>query len=100
MIELSEQTMEILRSLFPKESWNEVEQFLALDCADNIPSCKSYDKYEMERIRFSVLKLSEGSIEKLVDAIVLAQTDWRDLFMAAAEQQFFCKFVADQELIS
>jgi len=37
----------------------------------------------MERIRFAVLKLSEGNIEKLVQGIELAQTDWRDLLMMA-----------------
>jgi hypothetical protein len=37
----------------------------------------------MERIRFSVLKLSNGDMKKLVDAIELAKVDWRDLFMAA-----------------
>jgi hypothetical protein len=37
----------------------------------------------MERIRFSVLKLSEGKIDELVRAIELAQVDWRDLFMEA-----------------
>ena len=37
----------------------------------------------MERIRFSVLKLIEGKIDKLISAIELAQIDWRDLLMAA-----------------
>jgi hypothetical protein len=37
----------------------------------------------MERVRFAVLKLSGGDLEKLRKAIKLAQTDWRDLLMAA-----------------
>lgn len=38
---------------------------------------------QMERFHFAVLKLSEGKVEKLYDAIALAQTDYRDLLMAA-----------------
>lgn len=37
----------------------------------------------MERIRFAVLKLSQGNISKLLRAIDEARIDWRDLFMAA-----------------
>ncbi|MDH3282227.1 MAG: hypothetical protein OEQ18_14015, partial [Gammaproteobacteria bacterium] len=45
--------------------------------------CENGDKYKMERLRFAVLKLSEGEIDRLVQAIELAQVDWRDLLMAA-----------------
>jgi len=83
MIELSERTIEIINSLFLAELRKEVAELLEIECGENIPFCEDHDKYQMERIRFSVLKLSEGSIEKLVHAIELAQTDWRDLFMAA-----------------
>ena len=37
----------------------------------------------IERIRLAVLKLSGGDIAMLVDAIALAQTDYRDALMAA-----------------
>ena len=83
MIDLSERTIENITALFHETQRNEVEEFLKIECGDNIPLCESCDKYEMERIRFSVLKLSEGNMEKLIQAIDLAQTDWRDLFMAA-----------------
>ena len=83
MIELSEETIEIINSLFSSNERKEVEELLKMECAENIPFCEKHDKYEMERIRFSVLKLSEGNTEKLIEAIELAQTDSRDLFMAA-----------------
>lgn len=83
MIELSERTIEIVNSLFLAEQRKEVTELLEIECGENIPFCEDHDKYQMERIRFSVLKLSEGSIEKLVQAIELAQTDWRDLLVAA-----------------
>ena len=50
---------------------------------DTVPFCEGSDKYDMDRIRIAVLKLCEGSMDKLVEAIVLAQTDWRDLLVAA-----------------
>ncbi len=37
----------------------------------------------MERLRFAAIKLSKGELNTLLDAIVLAQTDWRDLLVAA-----------------
>jgi len=83
MIELSEKTLDIINFLFSKEDNEEVKELLKIECADNIPYCENNTKIEMERIRFSVLKLSEGKIAKLIEAIELAQTDWRDLFVIA-----------------
>jgi hypothetical protein len=34
-------------------------------------------------VRFAALKLSEGRLDRLEEAIKLAQTDWRDLLVAA-----------------
>ncbi len=83
MIELSERTTELIDKIFRPIDRSEVRQLLEIECAEIIPNCEDYDKYEMERIRISVLKLSEGEMDKLVSAIQLAQIDWRDLFMAA-----------------
>lgn len=83
MIELSERTMAFVNLLFPNGLRKEVQDLLEIECGDNIPFCEDSDKYRMERIRFAVLKLSEGRIETLVQAIELAQTDWRDLLVAA-----------------
>jgi hypothetical protein len=52
-------------------------------CGNNLPSCDDDDEFQLERIRFSALKLSAGNIDKLRDAIKLAKTDWRDLIVAA-----------------
>jgi hypothetical protein len=83
MIDLSERTIALVNSIFSPEQRDEAAELLKNDCAENIPFCENCDMFQMERIRFSVLKLSEGSIEKLVDAILLAQLDWRDLLVAA-----------------
>jgi hypothetical protein len=37
----------------------------------------------MERIWLAALKLSGGDIGRLDNAVLLAQTDWRDLLVAA-----------------
>ena len=37
----------------------------------------------IERVRASVLKLSEGSMDKLRYAVKVAKEDWRDVFVAA-----------------
>lgn len=83
MIELSEKTIQIIESLFSEKHRKEVEELLKIECGNNIPFCENKNKYQMERIRFAVLKLSEGNIEKLVKGIELAQIDWRDLLTAA-----------------
>lgn len=83
MIDLSEATIERINALFSIEERREVGDLLTVECGDNIPFCENNDKYQMERIRFSVLKLSKGDMQKLIQAIELAQVDWRDLFMAA-----------------
>jgi len=83
MIDLSERTIELVAALFTGEQATQAEQILMYECADNIPFCEQNDKFQMERIRFSVLKLSEGRMDRLKEAVKLAQTDWRDLFVAA-----------------
>ena len=69
--------------MFSSELRQGVEALLQTECADNLPFCEHHDPQQMERIRFSVLKLSQGDVDKLLTAIELAQVDWRDLFMAA-----------------
>ena len=81
MIKLSKKTTDKVNRLFSVHERKEVEDLLKLECGDNIPFCENSDKYQMERIRFAVLRISEGKMEQLVHAI--EQTDWRDLLMTA-----------------
>lgn len=83
MLPLSNETLERIRSLFPKSVWARVVKMMEDECGNNLPFCEDSDEFSIERIRFAALKLSEGTIEGLVDAVVLAQTDWRDLLVAA-----------------
>ena len=84
MIDLSQRTEKLLQKLFPDEETRDlVRNVLVEECADNIPLIKNPSPEGMERIRFSVLKISAGDLQKFDEAIKLASLDWRDLFMAA-----------------
>jgi len=80
---LSPRTMLLVSKIFNAEKFEEVVQWLEDECGYNIPFCDKHDEFQMERIRFAVLKLSDGDIKKLLRAIDEARMDWRDLFMAA-----------------
>ena len=59
---------------------DEARRLLEMDCAHNIPG---WEMAGLDRIRTAVIKLSGGSIAKLIDGIVLAQTDFRDALVGA-----------------
>ena len=79
----SQETERRIAALFPPSSRAEVSELLTIQCGNNLPFCDKDDEVQLERIRFSALKLSDGSIDKLKDAIKLAKSDWRDLLVAA-----------------
>jgi hypothetical protein len=78
MIPISDATRTRLRTLFCESDWEEAETRLATECADNLPLTE-----EFERIRFAVLKLSQGNMEKLGQMIDEAKCDWRDVLVTA-----------------
>lgn len=80
---LSPNTAKAIEKLFPDESKDEVVRLLTEKCANNLPNCEHENEYDLEDLRFEVLKLSEGNIKKLQDAVQLANDDWRDLSYAA-----------------
>ncbi len=56
---------------------------LVTQCGDNLPLWHDKDPRGLERIRFAALKLSNGSLAELTRAVEIAQTDWRDVLVAA-----------------
>ena len=80
---LSPRTKELVEKVFSPKQTDEATRWLEDECGVNIPFCADHDEYQMERIRFAAIKLSEGNIKKLLSAIDEARMDWRDLFMAA-----------------
>ena len=80
---LSPRTLQLVETFFNHRQVAEAMQWLEDECGNNLPSCNNHDEYQMERIRFSAIKLSQGNIKELLRAIDEARMDWRDLFMAA-----------------
>jgi hypothetical protein len=87
MIPLSEATEERLKTIFSPELQREAAELLQNKCAEKIDGCENHTPERMERIRFSVLKLSKGDIKEMLKWIEHAHVDWRDLFMAAGFSQ-------------
>ena len=52
-------------------------------CGDNLPLYEPSTPQGLERIRFAVLKISHGDQDKLLEAILLAKRDWRDVLVWA-----------------
>jgi hypothetical protein len=82
-IELSPGTLERVRRLFAGADGQAVAGLLIEECGSNLAFCDSSTPESLERIRFAVLKLSEGDVKKFLGALRLAQIDWRDLLVAA-----------------
>jgi len=83
MIDLSDDTRQRLQRLFPEPQWQEVEAILREDCGDTLPMVKPSWLDLVERIRFAVLKLSQGDLTRLKKHVKGARHDWRDVLMAA-----------------
>jgi len=82
MVELSATTGSVLERLFSPEYRREAARLLEEECGDNLPFCENSAK-ALERVRFAVLKISEGDLNRLREAIKVAQQDWRDTLMGA-----------------
>jgi hypothetical protein len=83
MTELSDAPWNKIRQLFPAEHQPKVATILQNECGNNLPFLENLDKDGLDRIRFAALKLSNGSLKKLQEAVDLAKSDWRDLLVAA-----------------
>jgi len=76
-------TLAIVRRLFDEPERALVADLLARECGTNLPFCQAWSGADLERVRFAVLKLSGGNVERLRRDIRLAQVDWRDVLVAA-----------------
>jgi hypothetical protein len=82
-VPLSPGTRSRLEVLFSPAERGEAEQLLVELCGSNLPFCENSDSTSLERLRFAALKLSGGRLPALYSAVELANTDWRDLLVAA-----------------
>lgn len=80
---LSIETQAVVRALFKAEDRTEAERILAEECGNNLPLMQNSDAIQLERIRYAALKLSQGELDALRQAVQLAQTDWRDALVSA-----------------
>lgn len=80
---LSPKTVDHIDALFTPQFREEVAELLSHQCGNNLPFCEKSDEFQLERVRFAALKLRRGDLRELQKAVELAQTDWRDLLMAA-----------------
>ncbi len=82
-VALSKETKRRVRILFHGKDAIVATTLLTNECGSNLPFCENWGPLELERLRFAALKISDGTLDRLRQAIELAQTDWRDLLMAA-----------------
>ena len=80
---LSPETQRRLDALFVGAARQTAADLLITRCATNLPFCEKSDARSLERIRFAVLKLSNGDLGELRRAVEIAQIDWRDVLVAA-----------------
>ncbi len=81
--ELTPQTRTVVQSLFTAKDCLRVEAMLLNECGAVQVHSPDLPASAMERIRLAALKCSGGDYDLLGNAVLLAQTDWRDLLMAA-----------------
>ena len=73
---VSEETLSRINRLFPEQDVPRVTESLTTLFDDT-------DRQELnERIHFAILKYSDGDYDRLLEAIDLANLDWRDLLVA------------------
>lgn len=82
-VPLSAETQRLAGVLFSGSDLRNASSLLERECGANLPFLEKLDSKQLERFRFAVLKLSGGNLSKLLEAVMLAQTDWRDVLVAA-----------------
>jgi hypothetical protein len=81
--EPTEATIRVIRALFPAAARDEVLALLEAECGVNLPLTDRWGEAQFERLWLAVLKLSNGRVDALRDAIRHAQRDWRDVLVAS-----------------
>jgi hypothetical protein len=83
MIALSSNTERCIKALFAGKDRDRVSVHLLRECGDNLPLVEAPYHDLAERIRFPVLKLSNGDFGRLLLETGNAAIDWRDCLVAA-----------------
>jgi len=80
---MTARTVRLVDQYFGADERDLVVSELVDRCGNNLPGYESSDPTGLERVRFAVLKLSEGDLDKFDSALKMANTDWRDVLMCA-----------------
>lgn len=80
---LSPKTRSHVAALFVPADIEAAELMLVTRCCGQLPGMVGASPDDFERICFAALRLSGGRLPELNDAVALAETDWRDLLVAA-----------------
>jgi hypothetical protein len=85
MTPLTAAVVQKIEALFSPESREAAGRMIAERCGADLPlsTHMARDPSGFDRIRFAVLKLSRGDLERLKQEIEGAHFDWRDTLMAA-----------------
>src|SRR3982751_1902508 len=79
---VSQATDDRIALLFAPAERERARLILRDECGNNLPACEGSDE-GIERIRFAVLKLSAGRLDKLQQKVEAAKIDWRHMLLAA-----------------
>jgi hypothetical protein len=80
---LTETTRAVIRRLFAEADHGVVADLLEQQCGVNLPLTELWGEAQFERVWLAALKLSDGSVARLLDVIRDAQRDWRDVLVAS-----------------
>ena len=82
-IPLSKKCLKVVERLFEEPRRSHIACRLVEGVSENIPFCDKHKSEDMDRIRFSIMKLLTEPGQEEDSVFELSKIDWRDLFMAA-----------------
>jgi len=80
---ISEKTRILVARMFPLSEQPTVVDLLETRCGADLPLISADMSPLLERVHLAVLKLADGSLPALRRAVVVANSDWRDVLVAA-----------------
>jgi len=82
-VDLTPRVQQVIAHFFEPATASFVENLLIEECGSNLPLYKPSTPEGLERVRLAVLKLGNGDQNKLLEAVLRAKRDWRDVLVWA-----------------
>jgi len=83
MNNITQKSIRLVQKLFSNEDKEQAIILLKDECGNNLPFCEEYSPEALDRFRFAAIKISNGNLDQLKSAVIMANTDWRDLLVYA-----------------